>query len=306
MIGGYKLPNGKILVHAIQWYISHSCNMTCSNCKTFNNFAITGNHTFKQYEEQAIQWSNKIHINDLCILGGEPFVNNDLHNWIMGLRKLFPETKDYKVTTNGSLLHKYKKHFREWADNKTTIEISFHNPAHIEPAFNIINEIYPKHERYKITKKNMIKDKALHIGCEYEEAILIEDDFPAFIINYNMNFMPWGVKEVKDGLWHFYDSDREEAHDACWTNDCPYIYKGKMYKCATVVGAQAFIDKYPVKDEDKTLYKNSKAISPMSNDLQNEILEFKNSVPQCSLCPVDVGKKEEIILTKKKIMPING
>ena len=78
MLNGRILKNGKILVHALQWYISHSCNLTCNNCSNFNNFAIKGNHTFETYKVQAQQWAEKLHVNDFCIIGGEPFVNNDL------------------------------------------------------------------------------------------------------------------------------------------------------------------------------------------------------------------------------------
>ena len=302
VLGGYKLPNGKILVHALQWYISHSCNLTCSNCSNFNNFAIIGNDSFSNQKLFAEQWASKIHVNDFCIIGGEPFVNNDLHNWIVGLRNLF-DSKDFKVVTNGSLLHKYKHKLKEWFDKKVTIEISFHDKKHIEPAFAIIKEILPKHEHYKITEPNMIKGKATHIGCEYKEAILIENDFPAFIINYKMEFMPWGVKEIKNGIYHFHDSDREEAHDNCWHADCPYIYKGNMYKCGTVVGAQAIVDKYPVKKEDKLLYKSYNPIIPTSNNLQEDLLQLQKSIPQCVLCPVNNGRKEQLVLDKKKILP---
>lgn len=302
MLGGFTLPNGKILVHALQWYISHSCNLTCNNCSNLNNFAIKGNSKFKDQEVYANQWANKIQVNDFCIIGGEPFVNNDLHTWIMELRKRF-DSKDFKVVTNGSLLHKYKHHFKEWFDNGVTIEISFHDKNHIEPAFDIINEVLPDHEHYKITKPNMIKGKATHIGCEYKEAILIENDFPAFIINYKMEFIKWGPEKYQDGIWHFYDSDQEQAHENCWHNDCPYIYEGKMYKCGTVVGAQAFVDTYNVKQEDKDLYKSYKPILPTSNNLQHDLLSLQKSIPQCKLCPISKGEKEQILLDNKKILP---
>lgn len=302
MLGGFELPNGKILVHALQWYISHSCNLTCNNCSNFNNFAIKGNSKFLDQKHFVEQWANKIHVNDFCIIGGEPFVNNDLHTWVMGLRKYF-DSKDFKVVTNGSLLHKYKHNFREWFDNGVTIEISFHDQKHIHPAFDIIKEILPNHEHYKITQPNMIKGKATHIGCEYKEAILIKNDFPAFIINYKMEFMKWGPKYFKDGIWHFYDSDQEQAHENCWHNDCPYIYEGKMYKCGTVVGAQAFVDTYSVKEEDRQLYKSYKPILATSNNLKEDLLSLQKSIPQCKLCPVNMGKKEQIELDSKKILP---
>ena len=123
---------------------------------------------------------------------------------------------------------------------------------------NIINHIY------KVTKNNFIKDQARHAGCYYEEAILV-DDHPAFIINYKDKFMPWGVKNIDNGVYNFYESDREQAHTACWHNDCPYIYKGKMYKCGTVVGAQAFVKKYPVRQQDKDLYELKPLIQTKMN-----------------------------------------
>tara|TARA_B110000503_G_scaffold35485_1_gene57987 strand:- start:444 stop:1355 length:912 start_codon:yes stop_codon:yes gene_type:complete len=303
MLNGRTLKNGKILVHALQWYISHSCNLTCNNCSNFNNFAIKGNHTFDNYKLQAQQWAEKLHVNDFCIIGGEPFVNNDLDNWLMGMRKLF-DAKDFKVVTNGSLLHKYEKQIPKWLDNNIAIEISFHDEKHINPAFEVIDRVLDKkYERYKVTTPNMIKGVATHIGCEYKEALLIKDDWPAFVINYKMDFMPWGVKEIKDGVFRFHDSDREAAHDACWHNDCPYIYEGNMWKCGTVVGAQAFVDRYNVQQEDKELYKSYRPINPLSNNLAQQIQGLSHSIEQCKLCPINTGKKEEILLDIKKILP---
>ena len=302
MLNGRILKNGKILVHALQWYIGHSCNLTCTNCSNFNNFAISGQDKYSDFEREAQRWSEKLHVNDFGIIGGEPFTNNDLDNWVHGLRDVFT-CKDFRVVTNGTLLARHADKMKAWFDKGVTVELSFHSQDHVPKAFAIIDEVLDgKYEKYKVTKNNFIKDQSRHAGCYYEEAILV-DDHPAFIINYKDKFMPWGVKNIDNGVYNFYESDREQAHTACWHNDCPYVYKGKMYKCGTVVGAQAFVKKYPVRQQDKDLYESYKPVDAFSNTLEDQVSALSNSIPQCVLCPINSGSVEKISLDKKKVMP---
>jgi len=302
VINGKVLSNGKILVPTLQWYISHSCNLTCNNCSNFNNFALGGNDKFVRFEQEANAWSQKLHVNDFCIIGGEPFVNYDLDSWVHGLRDRF-DCKDFRVVTNGTLLAKHADKFKSWFDRGVTIELSFHSMAHVKRAFDIIDDVLDgKYEKYQITKRNFIKDQPRHIGCEYDEAILL-GNHPAFIINYKTRFIKWGPSTFKEGVWHFHKSKANKAHANCWHKDTPYIFKGKMYKCGTVVGAQEFVKKYSVRPQDKELYESYRPIDPMSNNLEVQIQNLNNSIPQCSLCPSKSEEYEDIVLDKKKILP---
>jgi len=76
-----------------------------------------------------------------------------------------------------------------------------------------------------------------------------------------------------------------------------------MYKCGTVVGAQEFVKKYSVRPQDKELYESYRPIDPMSNNLEVQIQNLNNSIPQCSLCPSKSDEYEDIVLDKKKILP---
>jgi organic radical activating enzyme len=302
LLNGMVLKNGKILVHALQWYITHTCNLTCSNCSNFNNFAITGHDKIRRVEDEVAAWGQKLHVNDFCIIGGEPFTNRELHEWAVGLREHFT-CRDFRIVTNGTLLRRFAKQIPEWIDKKITIEVSLHSEKHFQKALNDIHEILNgKYERYIVTKRNHIKGIPMHVGCGYDEAILV-DGFPAFIIVYKTKFYKWGVKEKQNDVWRFFNSDRELAHETCFHKHTPYIYKGKMYKCGTIVGAQGFAQKYPLTQEDKDLITSYKPIDAMSNNLVEQIQSLNDSIPQCVICPVNNNIEEDIILDSKKILP---
>ena len=57
MLNGRILDTGKILVPTLQWYISHTCNLTCTNCSNLNNFAITGHNVYD--DAIAATWADK-------------------------------------------------------------------------------------------------------------------------------------------------------------------------------------------------------------------------------------------------------
>ena len=299
MLNGRILDTGKILVPTLQWYISHTCNLTCTNCSNLNNFAITGHNTYD--DAIAATWADKLHVNDFCIIGGEPFTNNGLNTWALGLRKHFT-CRDFRIVTNGTLLKKFAQDIPNWIANGITIEMSLHSEAHFERALADIDEIlqgnYKKVNKIELQQLGVMN----HIACGYEDAILV-DDFPAFVINYKTKFYTWGVRGVKDGVWQFYDSDRELAHSNCWHKDTPYIFEGKMYKCGTIVGAKGFAEKYNIRQRDRELIESYKPIDAMSNNLAEQIQELNYSIAQCTMCPNKSNTLEKIQLDKKKILP---
>jgi len=280
-----KIINNKILLHTAQWYITHTCNLTCSHCLSYNNFAIKGHDRFDQNIEAAKHWNQLVTIKDFTIVGGETFTHRNLDQWAIGLRTIFSDIKDFKIITNGTLLSKYADKFEKWFELDIIIEISF----------KIIKD-------YKTLKDYLSKFKNVEIKKHfmYDQAIYIDNKL-RFLIEFCDNHRPWAVNNVDNDIYSFWENDAVDSHKKCWQKYCHYFYQGKLYKCGTVVGAQEFVKNYNVKPADKELFLSYQPILPTDNNLQQKIMEFNNHIPQCSLCPIS-DSPQEIILDKKKII----
>ena len=284
MING-KIVDNKILLHTAQWYITHTCNISCSNCLSYNNFAIRGHDKFSDNLEAAKAWSQLVKIKDFTIVGGETFTHNKLNDWVFGLRDIFSDIKDFKVITNGTLLKKYEANFTDWFDRDVIIEISFKNSAD-----------------YVVLQKHLTNYSNVEIKTHfmYDQAIYIDDKL-RFLIEFCDNHRPWAVKSKENDVYMFWENDSKESHKKCWQKYCHYFFRGKLYKCGTVVGAQEFVKNYPVEERCKDLYLDYKPISHTDNDLHAKILQLNNEIPQCSMCPI-AAVPEQIILDRKKII----
>ena len=282
-----KIINNKILLHTAQWYITHTCNLPCEHCLSHNNFAIKGEDSFEDNIEHAKEWNRLVTIKDFTIIGGEVFTHNNLNQWVHGLRDIFSDVKDFKVLTNGTLLEKYYDSFDSWFDKDIIIELSFKR----EKDFKNFMLLLQRYKNYDI-KDHFLYDKVIYIDGKLR-----------FLIEHCTTHVPWAVKDKIDGVYNFWDNDPEESHKKCWQKDCHYFHKGELYKCGTLVGAKEFVKKYPVKYFNKKLYEDYKPIQYTDTNLQKKITSLNFAVNQCSSCPIDNGKKDKIVLDKRKIMP---
>lgn len=278
----------------VQFYISHTCNLGCSNCLSYNNFAIKGHDKFEDWAAEAEAWSKLLDPQDMSIIGGEPFSNPDLHNWVIGVRKLFPDHNDFKICTNGTMLNKYAEQMQSWFDLGVIIEVHAHSEEHYAQAQQDL--------------ENIIQD--FHKMCFAPEGSpdYYADDFDLFytvqgkivaVVAAPYDFDKWGVNVYKE-QWTFYDSNPMMSHITCVANNCHYIYKGKLYKCGTIVGAQEFVKTYNVEPKAADLINAYMPIDLKDKALDDQINNLKKHIPQCSLCPTNSKTEPIVNLTKKQ------
>ena len=79
----------KIKIPKAEFYITNVCNLTCSRCNRFNDHAFKGWQKWSDYEQSYKNWSEKIQIDQLVILGGEPLLNPSICQWIAGINSIF-------------------------------------------------------------------------------------------------------------------------------------------------------------------------------------------------------------------------
>ena len=287
----------KININIVQFYITHTCNIACPGCLSFNNFKISGHELWKDNEEFAKQWASVITPKDFTVIGGEPLSNPDIDNWIVGLRQYFSDIEDFKICTNGLLISSFKEKIRKWWDLGVILEIS----AHTENQYKkIVKDLKNILDNDNIEKYNPNKHKNLNIPDYYNEdynVILLRDNKPIVLIAEEFQFYKWGARKISKDTVHLYNSNPREAHKNCEIYDCHYIYRGELYKCGTMVGAKELLNKYNLDDRSKKLITDYKPISLSDDNLREKIEKLTdNHIPQCSLCPSSLIDQEREIL----------
>lgn len=279
----YRLPR-------VEFYITNVCNLNCDNCNRFNNFAFEGHYRWSDHEPSYQQWAKIIDFRSISILGGEPFANPDLKNWILGIRRLWPDS-DLQIITNGTYLSLDKEIYDIIASDSKNIEIeiSGHNWQTFDDIFNSIRAwLSPGHtevlhtddviwkQRYEASRYSGWPDCATVDDYDllsdeikdilYNVARCVPDlIFPRKFTDRNgvrVSFTPVNyfyytpiIHHVENGTLSIRNSDPQKAIDICYSKTC-HTFKGdKLYKCGPAALLPDFIRQFPVQmtEEDREI-----------------------------------------------------
>ena len=323
-----------------EFYITHVCNLNCSECIRMNNFHFTGHQRWDDYADDYTELSKKVSFDIISISGGESFLNPDFKKWVAGIRKLWPESTIW-IGTNGSRLKYIDQLYDLLIDNKAHISISAHGRNMFNEITSNINNLlqHPISVSYRadvskwvdVFNKNKNSDwPECNSIEEYEKLpIAIKDQCalanidPHSILattgsivytdangvkifyNHSYEFRSSPVKYSDDtNQFTVYDCDPNKSHDVCFSKTCHVLHKGKLYKCAHVAVLPDFIEQFNVNisKEDKKLLLDYKPLGPDST--LEEAKEFskriKKTIPQCKLCPSDLKTTQIEATTQKK------
>lgn len=295
----------------VEFYITNVCDLNCTDCNRFNNYAFKGHRFWDDVKEKYNNWSTMLSIGTIGIIGGEPLLNPDLFKWIDGIVKLWPESSII-IVTNGTRLNHTPNLYKEILKykGKVKLEVSHHNSETWDNAFKNL-ELFLEKDAKKEVQHNKVWSECL--TEEHTHDIYRYTDFN----NIQARLIPsWHFKDSSLKYENFefslYESNPEEAFNNCIMQTCHHMMDGKLYKCAPIGVLPDFMEQYKV-----TLTENQKKIiesyAPAESDWSNEKLDVfmenlitKTHIPQCSLCSANPKQKIINSTNKKiKIYPIN-
>lgn len=277
-----------------QWYISHTCNLSCKNCLSYNNFNISGHERWSDNIDHVKNWGQLVEVEDFSIIGGEPLGNPDLHLWVNGLLEYF-KCNDFKICTNGTQLERWIDYLPSWTEKGVILEIHTHDKNLVSETWSNLRKAYKNIEYVKGVDytSNTYYDQYNWVGLVNGKVAVLQSD--------DWNFFPWGVKGKNEaGEYEMYETKPKITHALCQWNNCHYLFKDQLFKCGTLVGAQKFVNKYPVKAEHKQLILDYKPVSYNSNNLLEDLQNLKYFVPQCGLCNNVIKHRQRLDATLKK------
>lgn len=195
--------------------ITQVCNLSCTGCTNYSDLKHTGYVRWEQGKEWLQNWLTRVDIPDFGIMGGEPLINPECKDWLIGTRSLLPQSQ-IRFTTNGLLLDKHWDLLDLMHDLGN---VSFKITVHVmdKELQSSIDRIFKRYNwravnEYGIDRWITGNNFRFHVKSPLH-----------FIKTYRGNYdtmLPW-------------NSDPVQAFENCCQQTCPLLHQGRIYKCST-------------------------------------------------------------------------
>lgn len=232
----------------LQINLVDGCNLNCKGCAHFANLFDTTQITdIEEFRNDLTFLSQKVHLFELRMMGGEPLLNKDLPKYIETARELLPDT-DLRLVTNGILLLKQPEElFQCIKKNEVTLDISGYKP--ILPYQDKITALLKEHDiPYVMT---------LNIGKFYKT------------MNINGN------------------SDEDRAYNKCSQSFCTHLRNGRLYICPMEALFYRYLEYFDIRDFALDTTKFGIDIYDEELDFSTLFYKLTESVPLCRYCNED-------------------
>ena len=176
----------------LETHVVDQCNLNCRGCSHFSPIAKTNNYSFNEFEKDIYRLAELINeIEVFRLLGGEPFIANNLTEYIKTVRQTFPST-DLRIVTNGLLLRNADKLvLKIIKENNVQLDISIYTPTQ-----NVMHEII--------------------------EILVRHDLRHSFLVP---------IQKFKKRITLSTKCNNVTAFKNCSANNCTFLYKGKISAC---------------------------------------------------------------------------
>lgn len=289
--------NQKIQISKVEFYITNVCNLNCSRCNRFNDHAFKGWQKWSDYAHAYAKWSEKIEIDQIVILGGEPLLNPSICEWISGINTVFK--KGVQVLTNGTRLNKtpglYEAiHNCSGASGSNWIGISIHNSNSIDWYLDEVKTFL---------KGQLTWDNNNATGADY---LVTDQNGVTVALWLQDHFTNVAVHKLENGKLGLYNNDPAEAHKICAFAQfkCYHFIKAKLYKCGPVALFPEFDQQFALdlSASDRILINDYHPLSIDQFDACGTkfLNEIDNVIPQCKFCPRDTDLTQEKIFAVQK------
>lgn len=100
------IKTDKPIIISLQAHVIDTCNLNCKGCGHFANlFKGNTNYDLAKFSYEVETLSEKVYVKKFYLLGGEPFLNPELPEFIKVTRENFPQA-EIRIATNGLLIPK--------------------------------------------------------------------------------------------------------------------------------------------------------------------------------------------------------
>lgn len=297
----------RVFLPNVEFYITNVCNLTCFNCNRFNNHNFTGWQRWSDFEPLYQQWSSKIRLQKITILGGEPLLNPSILDWVDGINRLWD--KPVQILSNGSQLNRVPNLYDRLlaftntkSGSKNWIGVSLHNANDRDRCFEEIKKFLKGKVQYVHHTDPRNKDNAWTYGGQH--AFYDSNGMRICVWEYD-DFYTAAVIKNSDGEYTLHNSDPAKAYAVCGFAqfDCFHFVRGKIYRCGPVALFPEFDQQHrlAINDEDRTLINSYRPLTVSDVESHGKAF-FSQDYPldQCKFCPQSFTMTKIQAVTKKQ------
>jgi len=249
--------------------ITQVCNLSCQGCTNYSDLQHSGYVSWPAGQGQILPWLERFQIDDFGIIGGEPLINPEWREWLLGLRQLMPNAQ-LRFTTNGLLLHRAPD----------IVDLC-------EEIGNIVLKVTVHTDDAELTDNLALLQSARAWEPVYEYGInrwrgprqvRLQINRPdRFIMTYRGTYQDMSP-------WH---SDPAAAFAQCCQQTCPLLYQGRIYKCSTAGLLKDTLMRHdnPNWDQWESYIDPGIGIDDNDSVIQAFVDNFGKSHAQCAQCP---------------------
>jgi organic radical activating enzyme len=275
-------------LHYAEFYMTNVCNLACDNCNRYNNFAFAGHDRWADWANLYRQWSQRLNLIDIGIIGGEPLLNPDFPNWMHGVAELWP-TSYIKIITNGTQFSRWPTLYQDLAQYQGQVVpyVTEHDTDRLEQTrqrllefmqegttqYDVYNDFLWR-IRYQELRQpnwpecrtvqaflNLPQDLQQQIGLDPKEFYQGPNTDPnswqdrngvRIVLTVTPDFAGSSVKHDPDtGTLRLRNSRPEDAIQVCPFKICHHFIRGRLYKCGPVGILPEFVQQFPVDMTDQ-------------------------------------------------------
>lgn len=279
----------------LETMITQSCNLSCEGCTNYSDYNVSESATWSDAKDWISAWLERVHIPDFGLIGGEPLLNKEVEQWLVGCRELMP-TSQLRFTTNGTILSQKADILDTIFDiGNCVFKISVHQPNqfYIQEALNHV---------FSYTNWEPV----VEFGIKRWRA----KNNVRFQINFPHTFYKTYKNNYSTMLPH--NSNPSDAFSICCQQKCPLLYNNRLYKCSSIALLEKTLADWSSYQSAWDPYLDYKGIGV---DCSNkELADFINGfgIPEsiCRMCPSvdDTDSKLDhinTITTKKTWIKLN-
>ncbi len=308
------------------FYITNVCNLNCTDCNRFNNFAFSKHYHWHEYQDQYRDWAKILDIEEIGILGGEPMSNPDFVAWMQGVADLWPRPK-INIATNGYYLDRWPNFYDELVKygGRIFVIVSVHNWKTVREQVAAVKKFYPSEvsitnlsndaewkTRYESSRQtgwpdcdtvehfyhmpidfqNMCYDQVVH-PIQIFRTVFHDANNVMIRLDPAIYFQPSAIRFNKESnTVAVYNSDPAAALRACYIKKCHTFLEGKLYKCPVTAHLPEFSTQFQmdISSQQRDLIHSYHAAE--ANWDHHRLAEFIHNlmeeqvIDQCRLCPI--------------------
>lgn len=271
----------KIHIDKLEFYITNVCNLTCSNCNRYNNFAFKGWASWDESADNLREWARHVHVQHPVLLGGEPLLNRDIVKWVKGLRELWPTSYGVQIQSNGTRIDQVPGLYEALdTEDGNWIGVSIHRQDDRD-------ELFARIRNFLRGEVKMTQDPNHPMGSAYQ---FIDSNHVMVHVWNNDNFGTSNIVKTTDGRYTVPRSNPTKAHENCsfrmWKNY--HWIRGRIYKCGPAALMPEFDEQFglDITPEERVVLNSYRGlgVEEWAERGPEFLATIDNEIPQCKFC----------------------